>query len=505
LNAYDLDDLLKRCEGYWHDVAIRMNELKTKAFREKKAQAEREAKKHAERQQQQQQQEAESSASEIEDEDEDEEEDDTKASLKKANSRIKRLERLLEDAIAHGQLIGEPRPLKKRPPTVALQKFKGVKKDYARFKQAFKDAFEEVGLSDISLAINLNEHLEGEPRSKLAHLVDSVTMETYQTMWKCLDTFYGDEKEKEVEKFLKFESMPHIRTFNAASISILITALESNWTLLKKHSKDAYLSEDNIHLVKLLKKIPLSEKDRFLDYCHYSSKKATLPVFKKWLTERWHRLKESGESSKPDKSLQYWQDDLETSPATQFFHGAVDTLDEATMSDWKTVSITADSSGTASLTYEAPDSEDHCFYEYKDGKFNKIKRATFNTKLPNAGKVGGNALKYEKQKSQPQKLAASCHHCSKQGHYIQNCDLFTQLSVDDKYKSVRDHKLCLRCLNVGHIAKDCKVKFVCDVQNCGKRHHRLLHPDRLGKRMYQAYFVQGLDSDVDSEDEGNQH
>jgi hypothetical protein len=58
-------------------------------------------------------------------------------------------------------------------------------------------------------------------------------------------------------------------------------------------------------------------------------------------------------------------------------------------------------------------------------------------------------------------------------------------------------------LGPGHMAKECKVKWLCDVNKCGKRHHRLLHPDTLNKTMYQMFFRQGLDDDLDSENESD--
>jgi hypothetical protein len=424
--------------------------------------------------------------------------------LKKAFDDIKTLRAILDDAISNGRLHQDPIPVKRRPPTVTLTKFKGFKKDFARFKQAFKDAYEEVGLSDVSLAINLNEYLEGEPKQKLAHLIDNVDHTTYETMWTCLDTFYGNEKEKARDKFVKFESMPAIKTFTAGSISILITALESNWALLQEYSSGKFLDEDNIHFYTFLKKIPLGEKDRFLDYCHFGSSRANFPTFKKWLTERWHRLKDAPGESKPDRTLQYWQDDVQV-PMHQLNLEDVDSKEETEMTDWTPVKMSADSEGNSYFTYEAPDSADYGFFEFRNGKFEKIKKATFTGARPKQfqkqfppkqDKGGPKALGFGKPKK-PQ----TCPHCKETGHYTNNCETFKALPVKERYKSVRENKLCLRCLSAGHIAKDCRVKFLCDVDNCGRIHHRLLHTAQQSKVMYQVHFFQGLGSDLDSEEE----
>jgi len=508
---FGLEDTSQKLEGLWHDAAIRLKELQVQSIQARKEQLEKEEQEQRKRERTTKGAGNQRSTGTTQTAQTGNQGDPTSQGkpsvLAKLRERISHLESTMEDVISHGLHIGAPRPLKKRPPTVALTKFKGSKKDYARFKQAFIDAYEDVGLSDISLAINLHENLEGEPKTKLAHLVDCVSDDTYATMWTCLDTFYGNEKEKATDRFIKFESMPPIKTFNAASISMLITALEGNWSLIQQHSNDSFLEEDNIHLIKLLKKIPLQDKDRFLDNCHFSSRKATFPVFKDWLIERWHRLKDDKDQSKLDRNLVLWQDDVEE-PTLSFLQGAPEL--DASFLDWQTVDMEANPDGNAYMTYAMPSNADCCFFLKKGDQVYKVKSAKFGTPLPQHGNKGQKALPFRpptnsnsnnSNKSQKSSPAASCSHCKKQGHFVQACDVFKALSVKDKYNSVRDNKLCIRCLSVGHIAKDCKLKFFCDVNNCGKRHHRLLHPDKMRKVMYQVFYRQGLESDADSDDE----
>lgn len=532
---YGLTDLLLQCDVLTKEVSKAVNDHRKKMLRDKQAhlqkRIEEQAKKEEKRRQEEErrrkkreeeekkmgakggssQQGSQTGSDSESDSNDSDESDSTRSSKSHSGSlrrKLKDLQEQLNDIVSNGQHLRPPFPIKKRPPIVSLQKFKGSKKDYTRFKQSFKDAFEEVGLSQVSLALNLNEFLEGEPRAKLVHMIDSVDDQTYETMWKCLDTFYGNEKEKAREKFTKFESMPAIKVFNASTISILITALESNWTLLKKYSNNNFLSEDNIHFFMFLKKIPLSEKDKFLDYCHYGSKKKTFPVFKEWLTDRWHRLKEVGEPSKPDRALQYWQDDMPPPMSALFLDSIPDSQEESSMLDWNPVKMSADNEGNAFLTFEAPkDDDDYGFYEFRKGQFTKIKRATFGAgKNVNTGpskfqKGPSKALAFDKGK---QKQQFPCNHCKKQGHMVFNCDTFKGLSVKERYSSVKTNRLCLRCLNTGHIAKDCRLKFVCDVEKCGKRHHRLLHPTETSKAMYLAFCIQGLGSDLEDEDDEDQ-
>jgi hypothetical protein len=411
---------------------------------------------------------------------------------------------MLEDAISHGQFLDEPRPIRRRPPTVAIQKFKGNTKDYIRFKQAFKDAYEGVGLSEVTLAINLNEHLEGEPRSQMSHMVNNVDVDTYATMWTCMDKLYGTTDEMSTEMFLRFESMPNIKVLNSKAVSLLMTTLESNWAQLKEQSGNKFLKENNLHFTKFLQKLPLQEQEKYLDHCEYHGRKAVFQTFKEWLDKKWERLRKIPEQGKLDKALQYWHDDAPEAAAAKLLDDMAETQEELDMSDWQTVNMAADNeSGQAYFTYQVPDGDDYGFYEFRNGKFNKIKKATFATKFPtrpNSGKPENRpqkALGFQK----PLKPAGTCQHCKKVGHITHQCEAFKALSVKERYNSVKENKLCLRCLSSGHMAKECKVKWVCDVNKCGRRHHRLLHPEQLNKAMYLMFFKQGLESELDSDEE----
>ena len=107
----------------------------------------------------------------------------------------------------------------------------------------------------------------------------------------------------------------------------------------------------------------------------------------------------------------------------------------------------------------------------------------------------------ETDKNRPPRQALPCQHCKKQGHPVYTCEAFKALSSKERYNSVRENNLCLRCLGQGHIARDCKMKFLCDVDKCGRRHNRLLHPDRVSRAMFQLFSNQKIDSDLDSDEE----
>ena len=59
-------------------------------------------------------------------------------------------------------------------------------------------------------------------------------------------------------------------------------------------------------------------------------------------------------------------------------------------------------------------------------------------------------------------------------HKIWNCPIFKSMNVTDLYAAVRKERLCYGCLGKGNAIKDCKV-HQCGINECTKKHNRLLH------------------------------
>ncbi|XP_075150658.1 uncharacterized protein LOC142224756 [Haematobia irritans] len=58
-------------------------------------------------------------------------------------------------------------------------------------------------------------------------------------------------------------------------------------------------------------------------------------------------------------------------------------------------------------------------------------------------------------------------------HKISMCNQFKELNLDDKWKFVKENKLCRQCLNK-HKRK-CFMNTECGIDGCHAKHHRLLH------------------------------
>lgn len=84
-------------------------------------------------------------------------------------------------------------------------------------------------------------------------------------------------------------------------------------------------------------------------------------------------------------------------------------------------------------------------------------------------------VKEQEYKSKP----SSCCCCNKENHPLYHCDKFIQLNPNERYKLVREKKLCLNCLSNKHGIKNCNSQVNCN--RCGKQHHTLLHFEPYSK------------------------
>ena len=73
--------------------------------------------------------------------------------------------------------------------------------------------------------------------------------------------------------------------------------------------------------------------------------------------------------------------------------------------------------------------------------------------------------------------STSILHCSICGdsHHVLQCRKFRQLSVNERVSFTISNRLCFRCLNSGHTAKQCRTTYLCEVSGCGKPHSKFLH------------------------------
>jgi hypothetical protein len=308
--------------------------------------------------------------------------------------------------------------------------------------------------------------------------------------------------------------MPEVKTLNANTVSMLSISLQEHWVSLKKALGDQFNMEKNYIFYTYLKKFPLNDQEQYKNFCFYSDRKQTFTTFKEWLDNRWETLKTAQDQGRIDRGLVLWQDDVEDTPLQQFKSLAIsDTAVE--IRNWETKNIEQDEGGNLFVNYEVPpDCEESFFVMNKSGQVSRINKLVLKTdrqvSRPSEDQPRRSLQRFpgtskdkppRKQPSQTSTATAYCVCCNKKGHYIKDCDKFLSLGIKSRLEIVQTQKLCFRCLRKDHLAKDCKVRFLCDVDQCGRRHHRLLHTPKLTQSLKQYFSNQGLESDCEDSDQ----
>ena len=75
-------------------------------------------------------------------------------------------------------------------------------------------------------------------------------------------------------------------------------------------------------------------------------------------------------------------------------------------------------------------------------------------------------------------------------HPIWKCEKFKKMNVEERGQKAKELKLCFKCLSDAHQMRNCSGRL-CDVNGCGKPHHRLLH--RPYKNEEQMQNVENVD------------
>lgn len=71
----------------------------------------------------------------------------------------------------------------------------------------------------------------------------------------------------------------------------------------------------------------------------------------------------------------------------------------------------------------------------------------------------------------------SCNLCNSIEHMAKDCGSFVKASVDQRRKILASKKLCFLCLGKNHSAPECRKKQKCRINDCGKKHHEMLHKE----------------------------
>jgi hypothetical protein len=98
-------------------------------------------------------------------------------------------------------------------------------------------------------------------------------------------------------------------------------------------------------------------------------------------------------------------------------------------------------------------------------------------RLDQSRAIYSSATKNDLNDERENPLPRKCPQCSGP-HGVWRCRVFKSASLEDRWKIVKQRRLCMICLDEGHFAKCCKSGFTCRMRGCGKGHHYLLHRDQ---------------------------
>ena len=67
--------------------------------------------------------------------------------------------------------------------------------------------------------------------------------------------------------------------------------------------------------------------------------------------------------------------------------------------------------------------------------------------------------------------------CCRKHHLLDICPEFLKLNVESRWNEIRKLRLRFLCLKGNHQFKECKSDNRCSVNNCGRKHHTVLHQE----------------------------
>jgi hypothetical protein len=148
-------------------------------------------------------------------------------------------------------------------------------------------------------------------------------------------------------------------------------------------------------------------------------------------------------------------------------------LDYSTKKDWE---ATLDTSEMPKLSDLKDFLEKRCQFLASVNVINKNHtKASQQVGQSNNQKLSDNKTQVNVYHAQSVKSGnVTCHFC-KGEHPIYQCSQLLDLSITERKKQVKNHKLCFNCLFNNHQVQNCKSKYSC--RKCNERHHTILHQE----------------------------
>ncbi|CAL8088051.1 unnamed protein product [Calicophoron daubneyi] len=122
------------------------------------------------------------------------------------------------------------------------------------------------------------------------------------------------------------------------------------------------------------------------------------------------------------------------------------------------------------------------------GRFGQLAERCVEPSKSAGANLGARAKEYRREVAKSAMLTTSgsgsnalvCPMCAC-SHRLADCAAFAKLSVPERWDAAKRIRACFSCLESSHRSSACRRKSACDVDNCPKLHHKLLHVLRGSK------------------------
>lgn len=374
----------------------------------------------------------------------------------------------------------EPR---RRYHLVEVEKFDGKEDDYPTFRQTIILSISRERYEDEKdKALFLLKHLKGVVRDHLIHLTEPLTNESFNAMMTLLDRTYGDEDERNAKVIAKLDRLPKLTELTKEAILHIESVVNGAAAALQIVDPTATTNPYGEKYLKIIGTLPRHERDDFISFCRTEREVANIKSLMNFLTVKL-------QARKIDKILAARERPRAARAAPTQSTRPVRKENKGLRVNRPTYrTLEEEASGDQGEELEAyiestdEDNEDH-LYAVGDPVKNRLleKRAPSRDKTQTGNKPSSRI-----------RTPPGCPLCKRE-HYVQDCEEFKVLSPRGRRQSVDHHKMCSGCLQQGHYVKSCRLRKVCGLPGCTKKHHPLLHDEKL-LRYYSSLMMESQET-----------
>ena len=317
--------------------------------------------------------------------------------------------------------------------------------NWEEWKQNYVAIVGSKHMEDAVKIVQLLQMLKGEPRRLLNNFVKlPYTTRNYRLMWNTLETQYGGIHRQRNSIYRTINKFPHIKKFNKENTMELESLLNTIEDEFYYESIESETGDVLNNQVKQL--IPEHELQSYFWENGKLDLDDTLQNFTKFIRQ---------------KRKAYTQTDVhlhDDSPRAFFTTTTSETVVPVASAP---PCEEEDFSHSSHAAVEAP--RKYIPYRKRDDSVSKASDSSDKTLT---------AVK-SVDPTKPERICTLC----KQAHFLTACPEFRMMQIKDKFPYIMKNRLCIHCLNPGHIQKDCKFHpdSACNISGCKKMHHRSLH------------------------------